>query len=236
MHKQNAYITLTYEGENIHPSLNYQDFQKFIRRLRKSRQQQTLRYFAAGEYGGESGRPHWHALIFGTNFADQQPIAKNLNRSPELEELWPHGFSSIGEVTWQSAGYVAAYCVKKVNGPTADNHYTRVNLTTGELIRLTPEMARMSLKPAIGRTWLEKYWREVYEARTGVVTKPGGNQYKAPRYYDKMIEKWIPERAREIETIRIIEAKTREKDNTDERLKTKETVTKARLNQKQRKL
>lgn len=35
-----------------------------------------------------------------------------LYRSSLLEKLWPYGYSTIGDVTFESAAYVARYIVK----------------------------------------------------------------------------------------------------------------------------
>ena len=234
MHNENSFITLTYNDEHYKLGLDYTDFQKFLDRMRKHKGRPT-RYFAAGEYGDISNRPHWHALLFGTTFPNLQQIGDNLWRSPELEQLWPYGFSSIGEVTFQSAAYVASYCTKKVNGPLAAQKYTRVNLQTGQIEKVQPEMARMSLKPGIGANWLRKYWPEVYAARDGVTMK-GGFTMQAPRYYDKLMEKQDPET---IENKQYERYKKREQyiqDSTQDRLTVREKVATAKLNQKQRKL
>jgi hypothetical protein len=58
--------------------------------------------------------------------------------------------------------------------------------STGELVPVLPEFGRMSLKPGIGYRWFQKFWREVYVARDGVVM-PGGNVSPPPRYYDKLL-------------------------------------------------
>ena len=61
-----------------------------------------------------------HALIFGYDFPDKHiwvPDKQNREKqrgyelyiSPELEELWPHGFHRIGSCTFESAAYVARY-------------------------------------------------------------------------------------------------------------------------------
>lgn len=233
MHDANSFITLTY-GENCEPSLNYRHFQDFMRSLRRTT---PVRFFAAGEYGSENQRPHWHALIFGKAFDRWHQVSNQAWASRELADLWPHGHSSTGDVTQQSAGYVASYCVKKITGPMADQHYTRVNITTGEIIKLAPEMARMSLKPGIGETYLRKYWREIYAARDGVI-QTGGTQLKPPRYYDKkMTEIGVTQqRQQDIETQRQLDAITRQDDNTTPRLQAKEIVAIAKQSQKQRKL
>jgi len=234
MHHANSFITLTYNEQNYRLGLDYKDFQKFLDRMRKKKGHST-RYFAAGEYGDISNRPHWHALLFGTTFPNLQQIGENLWRSPELEQLWPYGFSSIGNVTLQSAAYVASYCTKKITGPLAHAKYTRVNLTTGAYEKVEPEMAHMSLKPGIGANWLRKYWPEVYAARDGVVTH-GGHTEQAPRYYDKIMEKTQPELIETKQYERYKKGEQYIKDSTPERLIVREKVATAKHQQKTRKL
>lgn len=149
MHQVNAFITLTYDDAHYTPSLNYNDFRLFMRRVRK--QHGPTRFFAAGEYGETTLRPHWHALLFGLTFQGT-PVGHQIYRSPELEKLWPYGFSSYGEVTLASAAYVAAYTTT-----SKQKNYTRIDPDTGEYFTVTPEMGRMSLKPGIGATWIKKY-------------------------------------------------------------------------------
>ena len=184
MHDQNCFVTLTYEGQ-VNPSLNYPDFQQFMRSLRKTKGK--VRFFAAGEYGSLNNRPHWHALLFGVGFTNHGQIGDKIYRSRELEQHWPHGFSSIGELTKQSAAYVAKYATKKITGDAAKTHYLRVDTRTGEYIQVKPEMARMSLKPGIGQTWIHKYWKDVYGPRDGICL-PGGHTVNAPRYYDQQLQ------------------------------------------------
>lgn len=139
-----------------------------------------------GEYGDENLRPHYHALLFGRTFDNAGRVSENVYRSTELEKLWPHGMSSFGPVTYQSAAYVARYALKKITGDKAKHWYTRIDPGTGELVECQPEFARMSLKPGIGKTWFEKYWREVYEARDGIVQQ-GGKQIPPPSRLRQMV-------------------------------------------------
>ena len=235
MHPVSSFVTLTFDEAHYKPSLDYQDFRLFMRRLRRTKG--PCRFFAAGEYGTENQRPHWHALLFGCAFAAQQRIGERLWRSPELEALWTQGFSSIGEVTWESAAYVASYAIKKITGPLAATHYSRVDLFTGEIIQVEPETAQMSRRPGIGASWLNKYWPEVYNARDGVV-RHGGRETPPPRYYDKKMSETHETLMTNKETQRQLNALERREDNTPERLATREAVAKANLKRKnqQRKL
>lgn len=229
MHRASSFVTLTYEHDYV-PSLEYRDFQLFMKRLRKAIG--PTRFFAVGEYGAELGRPHFHALLFGAHFADRKKHTKTLFRSELLSRLWPHGFGSIGNVTFQSAAYCARYCCEKVTGPMADEHYRRVDLDTGELVSVVPEFAHMSLKPGIGYPWFLKFWKDVYLARDGVVI--GGKTLPAPKYYDRLLEASCPEMRCDKDFDRYVRSKEFEADCTPRRLVDREIVAKARLSQLRR--
>jgi len=225
MHEANSFITLTYDDEHFAPSLNYKDFQLFMRRLRKARGK--VRFFCCGEYGDKFGRAHFHALLFGVTFARDRTIGDELYESNELSKLWPAGMSSFGDVTFQSAGYVARYAHKKITGPMAKEHYERVDLSTGEVIDVVPEFGHMSLKPGIGRPWFDRFWRDVYLARDGCVVN--GKVLPSPRYYDTLLESRDPLLSTDKEFDRYVNSEQFKDDCTIERLAVREQVTKARL-------
>ena len=232
-----SFVTLTYDDEHVKPSLDYGDFQKFMRALRYARG--PTRFFAVGEYGDLTKRPHFHAILFGQYFQDSTPCGKEILFSKELQDLWPNGFANFGQVTYQSASYVAGYCLKKVVGKSeaADRlrgkKYSVVDEKTGEIVEIKPEMAHMSLKPGIGWTWFEKYWKEVYLGRDGCVLK-GGQKVPAPKYYDKLLEK-IDEDLRDEKSFeRYLKSLEFREDCSRERLEVREKVAFARLAQRER--
>jgi hypothetical protein len=232
MHPEpSSFITLTYDDNNYAPSLHYPDYQKFMRALRYQRG--STRFFAVGEYGTETHRPHFHSVLFGTQFPNQTAIGKGLYRSAALEKLWPHGFSSIAPVNYETATYVAGYCLKKIlgNSDQADTlrgrKNTTVDLRTGEVVDLVPEMAHMSLNPGIGATWFKKYWREVFAARDGCVL-PGGAKVPPPRYYDKLLDKDDGFLKESIDYQRYLNMVANCDQGTPERLRVRENVALAR--------
>ena len=190
-----------------------------------------------GEYGELDQRPHFHACLFGVHFADRVLWSTRdgvqLYRSATLERLWPHGYSTIGDVTFESAAYVARYIMKKVTGNRADSHYERVHAATGELVRVTPEFSKMSLKPGIGAPWFEKYKPQVL-VHDGVVY--GGAPRRVPRYYDVLREKADAYELDDAKLKRIAKALTRWEDNSPERLKVREEVVSARVDKLKRSL
>ena len=241
----NCSITLTYDDDHVPPfnSLRYSDFQGFMKRVRARFSRVRVRFYMCGEYGEDFGRPHYHALLFGLDFLDKRywrmsDTGFRLYRSSTLEDLWPFGNSEIGGVTFESAAYIARYCMKKVTGDLADAHYEVVDVQTGEIVRRTAEFNQMSLKPGIGASWLSRFRSDVYPA--GKVVRPGGAKFNAPRYYDKIFELLEKEKGDvgdELLTYqRFLEASKHLEDQTPERLAVREKVAKATVGQLKRKL
>lgn len=198
MHEQNSFITLTYSPANLPHggNLHLPDFQQFLKDIRNSGRK--VRYFHCGEYGEKLHRPHYHAILFGLDFPDKKLLRLENNHplysSKELSKLWPHGHSSIGTVTFQSAGYVARYVTKKVTGDAADDHYWTQPDPQGEIHKLKPEYTTMSNRPGIGRAWFQKYWRDLYpHDSVRIKTEKGERKYPIPRYYDKQLQKMDPD-------------------------------------------
>jgi hypothetical protein len=243
LHNDNCFITLTYDNENLpeNGNLIHEEFQKFFKRLREfvwRKYATRIRYYMAGEYGSAFGRPHFHACIFGHDFHDKKPFkwlasGSLIHTSQELEKLWPYGHSSVGNVTFESAAYVARYIMQKQTGKVDSNHYTYCDLQTGELIKLNPEYNKMSLKPGIGADWYKKYKTDVYPHDYVEIR---GQKCKPPRYYDNLYSKENPYEYDELLYKREKQAKLNPEEKTLERLQVKETVTKAKLKKLKRTL
>ena len=231
LHSESSFITLTYDDDHLprNGSLNYADFQKFIKRLRK--RLGRFRFYMCGEYGEDFDRAHFHACIFGTSFPDRTlwkktPSGSILYRSRLLESCWPFGFSSVGEFSFESAAYVARYCMKKVTGVASQSHYEIVDDCTGEIISRTPEFTRMSLKPGIGGGWIDKYHSDVFPVDFVVMN---GVEASVPKYYSRRFEKSNPMEFLPVRIAREFEAFSNAYDSTPARLAVREQVTQARL-------
>lgn len=228
-------------------SLHPRDAQLFMKRLRfnlaKLNPSARVRFYLVGEYGERFGRPHYHIALFGEDFSDDRRYhytsdsGHNVWRSSRLEELWPYGNSEVGELTIESAAYIAAYVLKKINGKKADEHYRRTDPNTGQEIWIEPEFAFMSRGGRRGRgiaaEWLSKYMSDVYPHDHVV---HNGKQLKPPRYFDKLLEQYDPITMEVIRLARETRAKDLAEDNTPARLRDKEIVTAAKLKLKQRNL
>jgi hypothetical protein len=232
-HDANAFITLTYAPEHLPSdhSIHKEELQKFFKRLRKELGDVKIRYFACGEYGEQNNRPHYHAIIFGTDFPDKQIHTKKngnvLYRSATLEKVWTLGHSLIGEVTFESAAYVARYVTKKFKGDEDEKneHYKIVDPETGEIHQQEPEFCLMSRRPGLGREWLEKFKGDTDK---DFITLRG-KKMKLPKYYDSVIEMEDEIAYQYRKGKRRRQAKENEADNTYERLSVKEHVKKAQI-------
>lgn len=232
-HELNSFVTLTYAESPS--SLVYRDFQLFMKRLRKAHRS-PVRFFMCGEYGDQNWRPHFHALLFGVGFTDRKYLGTTgagfkLFRSAGVERLWPYGMSSVGDVSFQSAGYVARYAFKKITGQAAVEHYACVDVETGEVLRRVPEFAHMSLKPGIGSVWYNDYKSQTFP-RDYVVMR--GKKFSVPRYYKRKFKRESPADAEWLEYQREQDALRYLEDNTAERLLVQEQVLTATLSHLQR--
>lgn len=112
------FITLTYDDDHLRfgpdskPVLCVSDVQKWIKRVRYY--YPKIRYFIGGEYGTQTDRPHYHALLFGCS-----PLfSEHVTRLWRESKADPIGFTHVGEqCTFDSIQYVAGYVSKKVGNP-----------------------------------------------------------------------------------------------------------------------
>jgi len=126
-HPQSSFVTLTYDDKNLpeNGSLRKRHLQLFFKRLRKSLGDRKVKYFACGEYGGQTMRPHYHAILFGVGLS---PEDRN-----KVIDCWPLcdwtnssiRRKSFGLAEPDSIRYVAQYIDKKFTGDLADEMYTQ---------------------------------------------------------------------------------------------------------------
>jgi len=194
----------------------------------------------AGEYGtnqetGGLGRPHFHALLFGFEFRDQWFYEEKNNakywRSPALEQLWPFGFSTITDVNFKTAAYVARYVMKKITGDQAKDHYIKIDKKTGEVFEIQPEYNAMSLKPGIAVDWYNKFSSDVFPHDYVIIN---GQKMKTPSYYLKRLKEQNPGMFEKVKDNRREKGKQQAWNNTDERLAVREICAQSSLNRAER--
>ncbi len=232
-HEANCFITLTYDNEHLPATggLSVKHWQTFAKRLRH--RIGPFRFYHCGEYGDQTGRPHYHALLFGHDFLeDRKPYStrrgNQLYTSELLTQTWGQGLSVIGELTYQSAAYVARYCMKKVNGKQAAEHYQTVDTRTGEVHQVKPEYTTMSRRPGIGKTWFDKFTSDVFPSDEVIVN---GTPARPPRYYDTQFELSDPTGLALVKEGRARAGRKHRSNKTPERLQIRKTLQELRSKQ-----
>lgn len=238
-HESNSFLTLTYDPAHmpIDGSLNVEHWKLFAKRARnhfqrkakkEGRNPESFRYFHCGEYGDLFGRPHYHACIFGVDFNNDRKIwtishGNILYCSDLLNSLWGKGKAFIGEVTFESAAYVARYAMKKVTGKKAEEYYQGRK----------PEYITMSRRPGIGSLWYGKFGEEVARDDFVIVN---GQKTRPPKYYDELLGEKNPKRLEELKRRRVSKARDHEWNNTYKRLRVREEVLVRKIEQLKRSL
>lgn len=145
-------MTLTYNDENVpeNHSLHPPHLTDFLKRFRYDIEPMRIRYFAVGEYGEQTQRPHYHLALFGYPACLQGSTSPNRNGDccavcDRLRDSWQLGNVYNGQLGAESAAYVASYTMKKMT--KADDE---------RLEGRHPEFTRMSLKPGIGRGFTDE--------------------------------------------------------------------------------
>ena len=243
-HEHASFLTLTFNDDALkrrgHTSLDVADMQKFLKRVRK-RYGAGIKFMASGEYGENYGRPHYHMILFGPHFDDQKYLMTTdagfkLYTSEKLERIWSdplsrsvYGHCSVGAVTFQSAAYVASYCLKKQTGPVCTNGPYSISCAdfdpqTG---RITPRRSEFGTRSVgLGKKWFDRYYQDWYN---GDFVVNDGRKQALPAYYDKQYEMIDPVAFGAVKKERKRRAKLHKDNCTDRRLLVRETVRDARL-------
>lgn len=184
-----------------------------------------IRFFACGEYGEKFSRPHYHVCLFGFNFDDRFDFelgesGEECGRSTLAESLWKKGRVVVGDLTFESAAYVARYVTKKINGPLADDHY----------MNRVPEFLRMSRRGGIGREWFDEFSSDVYPSDQLVFKRREKTVVmRPPAFYDKIFKDLSPLVFLDISNRRSEKAKLLACDSTPDRLRVRELLQQLRF-------
>lgn len=122
--KNANFITLTYNDKALpindqytYPELNKQHVIDFMKRLRRKNEYKfpemgKMKYYATGEYGGWTGRPHYHIILFNSH----QSLNKNLHtlwyNTGDKSKL-PMGNVDIKATCMETISYVAGYVMTR---------------------------------------------------------------------------------------------------------------------------
>lgn len=178
-----CFLTLTYDEQHIPEgnTLVKKDLQDFMKRLRRYIEPQQIKYFACGEYGDNTQRPHYHVILFGLDMYDTKvfKILRRFQNECWCEcKAWDKGQCTIAPFNEARAAYVAKYCVKKFTGKDAESHYQGRQ----------PEFCLAS--QGLGLSWLKDHTKLVLQ--DGFI-RVKNKRVPLPRYYE---QKLFPERDR----------------------------------------
>lgn len=171
LHEKNSFLTLTYDDAHLPADncLHKERIQKFFKDFRNK---WKVRYFLAGEYGEENGRPHYHVAAFGID--QTTSCFSGLKYDPVHNiwrgqlKFWPDGHVAVGTLTNASINYISKYILKKLGSDEkrADGR--------------TKEFRLMSLRPGLGADFLSKYEASLKARGTYVL---GDQEVPLPRYF-----------------------------------------------------
>lgn len=205
-HDSTMFLTLTYDDVHV-PHTSYvdnitgqlkdiltlrpDDFTKFMKRLRfhySKKYGRELRFFACGEYGSQTLRPHYHAIVFGLKLDDLRFIKNShtgfpIYDSDFVSDCWSLGMVSISESNFDTCAYTARYVMKKQKGKDSDFY---------DVHNLVPEFVRMSRKPGIGYQYYADNKESIY--KYDKIILPDGKIFKPPKYFDKYYMQDCPEK------------------------------------------
>lgn len=242
-YEHNYFITLTYNENHIPKDdelVNYKTgeifqndnweqghlepedltrFNKSVREYWRTHFNHTgIKFYASGEYGGLTRRPHYHMIMFNLPIKlEDLRIYKIKNGHilwdcDILTKIWGKGFVGLAEVNWDTCAYTARYVMKKLKGKKSDEQYYEQGMR--------PEFVRMSRRPGIGIDFFKENVQEIYK-NDEIILQGHAEKIqpvKPPEYFDRMFRDIEPERMDEIKAIRkqIAEESTKIKNlNTD---------------------
>lgn len=159
---ESSFATLTYDPEHLPAfgSLSRAHWREFSKGI-------GFRYFAVGEYGDRSMRPHYHVICFGREATEDFRLW--------LESRWGKGHVDLISFAAQLARYIAGYTLKKL---------TKVNdprLSSG----MEPEFSRMSRRPALGSSIVPALARATMKDQAATLER--GDVVKSVRLDGKLV-------------------------------------------------
>lgn len=205
-HDKTFFLTLTYDNDHLHPvlrvkpntgeivdgaTLSKRDWQLFMKSLRNEFPDAKIRFYAAGEYGPRSCRPHIHSILFGLPLDDSEliPFGKSETGDPyyicpRLQSIWNRGNISIEPANYYTFKYVSSYVTSKV-GRYPNDYWKKQNLE--------PPFALMSRKPGIGSQYLIDHPEIMENDRIVISLETGAVEFPPPRYFRKSFKEVFPD-------------------------------------------
>jgi hypothetical protein len=179
------FITLTFNDDMLHHSvtpdgeltIKKEHIQNFMKRYRKRHENERniydkpLKYFATGEYGSRTDRPHYHLILFN--------LVIDENTSDRIQKAWsyydnkthtfiPYGNIHVGKVNNASIHYITKYLIDYQNED-------KTNYTRQKPFNL------MSKKPPIGSSYFKN--ADVHRLNNDFCGVLNGSKIDLPRIY-----------------------------------------------------
>lgn len=217
-------------------SLRRADVVLFMKRLREHLRRNfgvRVKAFQVGEYGSRNARPHYHLLLWGFDFQHDRRREGDSGRghpmwsSKLLDQLWGMGLCRINELGLEVAKYAAKYALKSFSG----KHELR-SLPGGGLVEVEPCFDQLPHGKALGLTWLDRYWSDVFPR--GVMVLRGGIEVPIPLAYMKVCKEREPAVYERVMAERRAEGLKRLEHSMPQRLTAREIVAHARADQSPR--
>lgn len=165
-------------------TLKSTDLTRFIKSLRKHFERLGhlgIKYVAGSEYGSHFQRPHYHIIFYNLPLDDLVVVGKNkigdiYYESKLISKYWIFGMHKIGLVTFESAGYVARYTLKKSS------------LLDYKNLGIEPEKLRMS--KGVGKNYFDENYHVIFKKGYVVLpTKKGNRKFALPSYFYRLLSK-----------------------------------------------
>lgn len=167
-----AFTTFTYNNDQVpisfngYPTLDKDDFQGFVKRLRH-KTHNKIKYYACGEYGTQFKRPHYHAIIFNLPLKWFEP------GNMVVADTWQKGIIEIENDLGDAMSYVTKYITKGRWKPEDDDDDRQ------------PEFPLMSKK--LGASFLTKAMVKHCKEQLNGVVYVNGYPTPLPRYFKDKI-------------------------------------------------
>lgn len=165
-----AFLTLTYNDQSLtygdlFPTLVKKDLQDFMKRLRKAHHKKSAKkliYYACGEYGERTFRPHYHIILFN--------LSPDMLFDGVLSDIWKMGNVQVDPANIKTIQYVSKYVMKSNKKPT----------------NVEPEFSLMS--KGIGKNYLtDKVVKYYQNNQIPYIVWKDGQKMTMPRYFKERI-------------------------------------------------
>lgn len=208
-HSHTTFLTLTYDDAHLPrtwdinkatgectpvATLVPRDLQLFLKKLR-FHADNHIRFFACGEYGSRTFRPHYHLIIFGLHCQDAEPqsrseIGNQYYTSDFISRLWtdqygdPLGYHILAPATWKTCAYTARYILKKQTDQNSRQWYKDHGLE--------PPFMRCSRSPGIGAHYLERHPDCMQFTQISSGDIDGARSFCPPAYFKRKFKEQDP--------------------------------------------